>query len=149
MVLTLVPVTSDNYGAVLRLSVARSQSELVAPVVKSLADAYVYAGARALAAVEDQTVVGFVLLFPFEKGGMRVMNLVRILVDKDHQGRGLGRATLEAAIELAKASEPRPSRMKLSVMPRNVHAIRLYERAGFEGHEIEDGERVMWLDLTR
>ncbi len=143
----LEPVTPENYEETLALNVAPDQATFVAPVVKSLADAYVYSGARALVAKEGPTVVGFILLYPDTHAGVPVMNLVRILVDKEHQGRGLGAAILAAAIDEARKCDPRPTKMKLSVVPNNDRAIRLYERLGFAGTELEEGERVMLLPL--
>ena len=67
--------------------------------------------------------------------------------EQNHQGRGVGRKILEGVVEVARASVPRPSRLKLSVFPANHRAIRLYERFGFAGVTIEDGERVMWLEI--
>ena len=147
--LTLEPVTPENYDATLALTVAPDQASFVAPVVKSLADAWVWReGAIPLAAIEDGAVVGFVLLYyPFEAEGSDHITLVRFMVDAQHQRRGLGAALITETMDHARALVPRPSRMKLSVMPENGGAQRLYERFGFAGIEIEDDERVMWRDL--
>lgn len=147
--LMLEPVTPDNYDATLALTVAPEQESFVAPVVKSLADAWVWRdGAIPLAALEDGTVVGFVLLYyPFEAEGSDHITLVRFMVDAQHQRRGLGAALMTETMDHARGLEPSPSRMKLSVIPENEGAQRLYERFGFTGNEIEDGERVMWRDL--
>ena len=146
----LEPVTAKNYETAMALSPAPDQVNFVAPVVRSLADAYAYAdqGARALVAMDDETLVGFVLLYPDEWKSEPVMNLVRLLVDQDYQGRGLGKAILNAAIEEARNSDPRPVKMKLSVVPENARAIHVYESFGFAGTEMEDGERVMLLPLA-
>ena len=145
----LEPVTPKNYEAAIELSPAPDQMTFVAPVVRSLADAYAYAdqGARALVAIDDDQLVGFVLLFPDEWKGERVMHLVRLLVDQQYQGRGLGRAVLNAVIEEARKAEPRPTKVKLSVVPENARAIHVYESMGFAGEEMEEGERVMLLPL--
>ncbi|HMO94568.1 MAG TPA: GNAT family N-acetyltransferase [Tepidiformaceae bacterium] len=145
----LEPITPQNYEAALQLSPAPGQETFVATVERSLADAYAHReeGARALAAIEGETVVGFVLLFPTEHRGERVMLLVRLLVDRDHQGRGIGTAILDAVIEEARRHEPQPAMVKLTVVPENARAIRLYERFGFAGEEMEDGERVMLRNL--
>lgn len=148
-VIRLEPVTAKNYEAALALSPAPDQATFVAPVVRSLADAYAYAdqGARALVAMVDETMVGFVLLFPDEWKGERVMNLVRLLVDQQYQGRGFGKAILSAVIQDARNADPRPAKVKLSVVPENARAIHVYESLGFAGTEMEDGERVMLRPL--
>ena len=144
--MVLEPVTPRNYEAVLRVAVTPDQRRFVAPVVRSLADAYVWGG-PALAAREGEEVVGFVLLLPFEHEGRPVVNLVRFMVDAARQGQGFGRALMTATLDYAATLEPRPSAMKLSVVPDNAVAIGLYESVGFVGEGIEDGERVMWRSL--
>ncbi len=145
----LEPVTPKNYEAAMELSPAPDQVNFVAPVVVSLADAYAYRdeGARALVAMDGEKLVGFVLLFPDEWKNEPVMNLVRLLVDKEHQGRGLGRAILNAVIEESRNADPKPAKLKLSVVPDNARAIHLYEALGFAGEEMKEGERVMLLPL--
>lgn len=146
----LEAVTPENYEAALALEPAPEQATFVAPVVKSLADAYAYRerGARALVATEDGSTVGFVLLYPDVHQGEPVLCLVRLLVDRRQQGRGLGAAIMELVINEAERAEPSVSQVKLSVVPSNVGAIRLYERFGFAGEEMEDGERVMLKSLV-
>jgi len=141
---SLEPVVPDNYEAVLKLTVRPDQESFVAPVVQSLADAYVWKGI-ALAAREGDEVVGFVLLY--RERPEDDIKLVRLLVDASRQGEGIGTGVLTAAMEYARAMEPRPKRMQLSVVPENATATRLYEGFGFAGNEIHDGERVMVRDL--
>ena len=147
--LTLEPGTPDNYEAALALKVRPDQEPFVAPVVNSLADAYVWRhGAIPLVARDGEAAVGFVLLYyPFEDEGTDKITLVRFMLDQQHQGRGLGPELLTATLEYARALQPRPARVKLSVVPENRHAQRLYEQFGFAGNEVEHGERVMWCDL--
>lgn len=149
-VIRLEAVTPENYEAALALEPAPDQATFVAPVVKSLADAYAYreSGARALVATEDGRAVGFVLLYPDVHHDEPVMCLVRLLVDKGEQGRGLGAAIMQLVIDEAQRAEPAPAKVKLSVVPTNDRAIRLYERFGFAGEEMEDGERVMLKSLA-
>lgn len=148
-VIRLEPITAQNYETAIALSPAPDQATFVAPVVRSLADAYAYAdqGARALAAMVDETMVGFVLLFPDEWKGERVLNLVRLLVDERYQGKGFGKAILNAVIDEARNADPRPAKVKLSVVPSNARAIHVYESLGFAGTEMEEGERVMLRPL--
>ena len=75
--------------------------------------------------------------------GMLPMHLRHIAtlameVHPDYQGRGLGRAILNALILIARGgfapSDPAIERLQLFVRADNVRAIALYESAGFE-HE--------------
>ncbi len=140
--IALAPVTPDTYDAVLDLDVTEAQRRFIATTVQSLADAYVH-GAPAFAAIEGETVVGFALLFPYDRDGRPALNIVRLMIDRRHQGRGLGRALLDAVIAHAETLTPRPVDLRLSVKPDNAAAIRLYESAGFAPTgEMDDDERV-------
>jgi RimJ/RimL family protein N-acetyltransferase len=54
-----------------------------------------------------------------------------MMVQLDEQGRGVGRALLEALIEHA-AADDELQQLTLNVTAGNERALRLYERAGFE-----------------
>ena len=105
----LRPVTPENYDSVLDLRVSPEQERFVAPVTKSLADAFVYEGAEVRIGYEEETPVGFVLVFPFERANQPVVNIVRLLVDQRYQQRGLGRALLVATLDWIGSLLPRPA----------------------------------------
>ena len=86
----LRPVTPENYDSVLDLRVSPEQERFVAPVTKSLADAFVYESAQVRIGYEEETPVGFVLVFPFDRANQPVVNIVRLLIDQRYQQRGLG-----------------------------------------------------------
>ena len=57
-------------------------------------------------------------------------NVAPLIIDKNAQGRGLGRAALEGALKMLFDSGA--SRVALAVHPDNANAIRLYESLGFK-----------------
>ena len=144
--LTLEPVTPDNYDDALGLRIRPDQQRFVAPVVKSLADAYVYQGAIARVARLDNAAIGFLLLYPFEKDGQPSVNIVRLLIDEAYQGKGWGRKLLEVALDLAGTLTPSPQRIRISTAPDNTVALALYRSAGFEEAGLEEGEVALWRD---
>ena len=84
MTITFREITSDNYSQVLNLKITPEQeaAKFVSPVVRSLADAWFYREEgitypKAIYADED-------------------------LVDQAFQGKGYGRQTIEAVVEMAK-----------------------------------------------
>ena len=84
------------------------------------------AGDRAwFAAVDDDALVGYAGI-AIAAGEAEVMT---IAVRASHQGRGLGRALLQALLDAADAANAR--RVMLEVETGNVAAIALYERNGF------------------
>jgi diamine N-acetyltransferase len=72
-----------------------------------------------------------------------------LVIDSSHQGRGLGRATVEALLSWWEREEPSLSgtpftQAALSVSPDNVGALGLYRSLGFvETGELSDDELVL------
>ena len=148
MNLLLERITPENYAATLALSVAPDQTRLIAPVVRSLADAFVW-GAEPRVARRGTDLVGFVMIFPFELAGEPVANVVRFMVDEHHQGQGIGRELMAATLGWVESRSPRPSRIRISSLPENTRALGLFRSCGFEGNDndLEDGEVVLWKSV--
>ncbi|MBE2237620.1 MAG: GNAT family N-acetyltransferase [Caldilineaceae bacterium] len=143
----LVPITPQTYAAAVTLSVQPDQVAFVASVQKSLADAYVYSDALFRLAVQDNKIVGYLLLFPYQMEQRRVVNIVRLMIDQQYQGAGLGRALLEAALAWIASFEPAVERVRISTLARNTLALSLYKKVGFVEKGIEEGEIALYLDL--
>ena len=150
--ISLRPIDSSNYRECIELSVAPDQQRFVASNLQSLADAYVWRQATEPVAVySDDQMVGFALLFPLadgvddavpEPGTERGLILVRLMIDDRLQGRGYGRAALDAIVELVR-DRGLPI-VRLSVVPENEQALEFYRRNAFvETGEIDGGEIVM------
>jgi diamine N-acetyltransferase len=146
--LTLCAIGPKNHEAVRALGVGLEQTRFVASVEKSLADAYVWPDAVFRAAFSGNTPVGYVLLFPFEEDGIRLVNIVRLMIDADHQGQGLGRALLRETVRWIGTWAPAVQRVRISTLPDNVPALTLYRTEGFEEAGTEEGEVVLYRDLT-
>ncbi|OEJ29208.1 GNAT family N-acetyltransferase [Streptomyces agglomeratus] len=99
----LARITADNFDAAIALRVRPDQEHLVAPVVKSLAEAYVHpdtAWPRLI--LDGDRPVGFVMAF-FDidfagdgKGSDIRSGLWRLNIADGEQGRGYGRFAVEA-----------------------------------------------------
>ncbi|MGM1061198.1 GNAT family N-acetyltransferase [Saccharothrix sp. Mg75] len=141
----LEPVTEQNYPVVIDLEVHEDQRAFVATNLRSIADAWVHRpGLEPLALRDGDDLVGFTLL---EREGADVLHVVRFMVDRRAQGRGLGRRGLAAIADLARA-EGR-TRLRLGVVPGNAVAVGLYRAFGFtETGEVDGGEVVMAHDLA-
>ena len=93
MELRLEELSSDNLRGLRDLRLAPGQERFVAPVLESIAEAYVTPTAWPRAIVGDDAVVGFVManwdpeneLEPFRAG------IWRLNVDESAQGQGVGR----------------------------------------------------------
>ncbi len=144
MVIELVRITPDNHKAIRALEVRPDQSHLVAGVDASLADAYVWEGALFRGACEDDVPVGYVMVYPFDRDGQRIVNIVRLMVDAAHQGRGVGRAVLNETLSWISAFSPRPDALRISTLPENEVALGLYLSSGFEIRGTEEGEVALY-----
>src|SRR5690349_4053424 len=122
MTVELRPITVENFRAVTKLAVLPEQSDFVAPNALSIAETYVYPEAEPRAVYADDELVGFVLFHPVDKDKPAEGHCIaRLMIDHRFQGRGLGRAALEAAVDWI-VRERRADRVRLSVVASNERA---------------------------
>ncbi|MFI1678162.1 GNAT family N-acetyltransferase [Streptomyces sp. NPDC020607] len=99
--LRLQEITPDNFESAIDLRVRPDQEHLVAPVVKSLAEAYVHPGiAWPRLICDDDEVVGFLMAF-FDidwtgNGTDFRSGLWRLNIAEGKQGRGCGRFAVQS-----------------------------------------------------
>jgi diamine N-acetyltransferase len=149
MALKLVPVTRDNLRAVCALD-AGDGGRQVAPNVMSMAQAAVHGEAWPRAIEVDGELVGFLMLYdpslvsePHEPD----YYLWRLMIDREHHGRGYGRAAVLELIEHV-TKRPGATRLLVSYMPPADHLARFYASFGFvPTGEVDDGEIVLALPL--
>ena len=142
--LTVVGLTADNVEDVLAVSAFPEQLQYVNPVAWYVArSAYQHVWHPVGLATGDRDVVGFAEWAYDESDG--TYSLGGITIDQRQQGRGLGRAALDALVAHLLA-QPVPGVVALTVHADNERARGLYERYGFAatGEVIED-ELVMVL----
>ncbi|MEU1006159.1 GNAT family N-acetyltransferase [Streptomyces tibetensis] len=97
----LAEITPANLDAALGVHVRPGQEHAVAPVVKSLAEAYVHPGtAWPRLIVDGDRPVGFLMAFLdidwYEDGSVRRSGLWRLNIAAGEQGRGYGRFAVES-----------------------------------------------------
>ncbi len=150
---TLREITDENRDAVLALRVNDVQSEYVADVAQSLADAIDYPEAKAWyrAIYADDEPVGFVMISDGitdpDPTLLGPYYLWRLLVDERHQGRGYGSAAIDRVVEHVR-SRPDGSTLLVSCHPGPATPIPFYEHYGFVlTGEVHEGEPVLALDL--
>jgi ribosomal protein S18 acetylase RimI-like enzyme len=95
-------------------------------------DAYIDAG-RVLVAVEGERVVGQLQLT--DAGEPSAAEIKNMAVAPSHQGRGVGRALVEAAVALARAE--RRSTLVVSTAAADTGNLRFYQRVGFRMRSVE------------
>ena len=138
------PLTAATFDAAVGLEVTAEQRRFVASNTLSIAQAWARPSARPLLLRAAGEPVGFALVDSDPKTP-RTAHLVRFMVDRRRQGRGHGARGLAAL--LAHLRSQGHSEVRLSYVPGNTAAHRLYTRHGFvETGEVDDGERVMVLE---
>ena len=144
--ISLRPVDRDNWRRVVDLHVTPVQQNFVSAVSRYLLLCHYGGDWRPLAIYQDEEVVGF-LMWAIDPADASCW-LGGILIDRDQQGRGYGRAAIEAAIALL-ANEQGRRHFALSYKPANVAAQHLYQSLGFvETDEWDDDEIVARLHLV-
>ncbi|HYM47611.1 MAG TPA: GNAT family N-acetyltransferase, partial [Burkholderiaceae bacterium] len=149
MTVSLKEVTRDTLRAICKLDAGDGATQ-VAPNAVSIAEASFYGEAWFRAIYNDEVPVGFVMLYdptltdaPEEPDFF----LWRLMIDKAHQGRGLGHAAVDLLITHVRA-RPGAKKLLVSHMSKADALARFYGSFGFvhTGQE-EDGEKVMALEL--
>jgi GNAT superfamily N-acetyltransferase len=144
-------ITDDNREAVRALRVRGRQKRFVASVSCSLRDAAGTPKARPWyrAVYCGDEPVGFVMLsWKPRSGRYRGRHFLwRLLIDKRHQGRGIGRAVLTQIVDLVRADGG--TELLTSYEPGEGGPWPFYERFGFRPTgEKDDGEIVLRLPLS-
>ena len=105
MTVRLVELTPDNFAAARRIEVKPEQGRFVAPVVESIAEAYVhYRTAWPRLILDGDRVVGFVMggFDPDSEIDAFRAGIWRLNIAADEQGRGYGKFAVEAVAEEAR-----------------------------------------------
>ncbi|MFE1944641.1 GNAT family N-acetyltransferase [Streptomyces massasporeus] len=149
----LEEITSANLDAALGIHVRPGQEHAVAPVVKSLAEAYVHPGvAWPRLIVDGDRPVGFLMAFLdidwYEDGGVRRSGLWRLNIAAEEQGKGYGRFAVEAvAAELRRRGG---KELYVTWHPGPDGPERFYLGLGFRPNgETSGGETVGVLELDQ
>ena len=139
-------ITKDNYEDVLALSVNYSQKGFVSTTEESLAQALEYSNtAYPFAVYGGGKVVGFIMMGYYE--AKEYYTLWKLLIDRNQQGKGYGRAALELGINFLKENF-NVSEIYTGVSPYNAVAKSLYESVGFRFTGlVEDNMEEMVLTL--
>jgi diamine N-acetyltransferase len=146
-------VTPANLASVTALAVDEAQTQYVASVADSLDEAAQTPDARPWyrAVYDSDTLVGFVMI----SDGITVSNpeylgpyfLWRLLIDRQHQGRGYGAAALRLVVDHLRG-RPDARVLLTSAVPGPDSPLGFYLRFGFrETGQVHEGETVLALDL--
>lgn len=149
MQLHFEPVTEENRKIIEELALYPHQAGYIETVGECLAEADEEKRWRAVGIYDGAVLVGFAMYGFFSQSSSDgQVWLDRLLIGREHQGKGYGRAAVDMLVGKL-AAEYGQRRVYLSVYDSNKPAIHLYETAGFyfNGEYDTKGERVMVCDV--
>ncbi|MDQ0228691.1 GNAT family N-acetyltransferase [Metabacillus niabensis] len=129
-------IDKNNWEECIRLTVSDDQRVFVADNCYSLLQSKFVEGYYPLALYAKEKMVGF-LMYGRDPETQR-MEMCRLMIDKNYQGKGYGK---EAVIKLIVLIRNTYGNIEFytSAEPENVRALKLYEDVGFK----KTGE-IMW-----
>lgn len=128
--ITLQPITSQNFRPIIKLTVRDDEKGMVAPNMFSIAEAYVEPKTIPLGIYADGAPVGFLYYGQFE-GDNGEYWIARLMIDKDHRRKGYAEATMRVLLNELREKED-CNEVFLSFVPKNAAAKALYDKLGFE-----------------
>ena len=140
-------IDRDTVLSLIKLRVLPEQEKNVAPNAVSIAQASVEPGATIFGLWDGDTPVGLLSFIdvarsrPCQEDGDDPDSIYvwRLMIDKDHQGRGYGRAAMELVENHARALGR--ASVALSSEPDGLSAVPFYERLGYSlTGRVMDGE---------
>lgn len=127
--ITLQPVSMDNFDAVLALQVHPSQQALVATNAESVAQAYVQPNCYPFGIFAGDTAVGFAMYCLDADDGEYW--LYRLMIDAAHQRKGYAEAAMQLLLSEIK-KDTTHHKLCLGVDISSDAAPALYKKLGFE-----------------
>lgn len=144
-------ITEEDFHDVLSLELSeeQQQAKLVAPNVRSLAEAWLYRENEDVfpyAVYNNEELVGFILIDVDEEE--RAYMIWRMMIDKNHQGKGYGKKLVEKVIEIARQREDMDV-LHCNYVVGNDAMKKIVESFGFvsNGFDDEHNEQLMKLDV--
>ena len=144
MTIHLREVTRDTVSAVCKLD-AGDDHKQVAPNAVSIAQAHFQGEAWFRAVYDDDRLVGFVMLYDptlVEQADEPDFFLWRLMIDKSHQGKGHGRAAVEALVDHVR-TRPGAQRLLVSHVKGVDRLGCFYRSIGFRYTGAEDGGELV------
>lgn len=146
-IVTLVEITAKNVKDICSLTVTDSQIEFIASNALSIAQAYFEPNAWFSGIyIENAIPIGFVMLAMDPPLGEYY--LWRFMVDSRYQKLGFAQKAMKEIINFvqvkSKSINIPVKEFTLSVLPKNIEAIKLYEKTGWLKTDKKDNEEIIY-----
>lgn len=134
-------VTPDNWRKVNSLEVTEEQKHFVASNVTSLARAYAYRedNSKVFVIYSHNNLIGLIMQRDFKDGNNHICILDQFMIDKNYQGKGYGKASMELWLSMIK-NENRYNAIELCYKENDYSAESLYKGLGFSRKPEADDE---------
>jgi len=137
-------VTQDNLQQVITLDIADEQRNFLETpsVLYGIAEVQFHPTYLPYTILDDDVMVGFVIYGYLPEDSLKWW-IPLLIIDKCYQGKGYGRAAMEAVIKTVREQVPNCKEIALSYKQDNTVAERLYLSMGFEKtDEIDDRDQI-------
>ncbi len=142
--ITVREITPDNFWDCVSLEVDDSQKEFVTSNAVSLAQSKYQPECIPLAVYDDETMVGF-LMYCIDADDGEYW-IYRMMIGKQYQGQGFGKAVLRLLIDRIKQDTSR-HKILLGVHRESRSAVKLYTGFGFAFNgQVFGSEHIMVLE---
>lgn len=143
----LKPIDKDNWEEAIHLSVKDEQKNFVASNLYSIAQVQFLENFKAMGVYRGNDMVGFTM-FGIDPDDGNYW-IYRVMVDKEHQGKGIGVKAVEHVVEeIKKVNTNRIPYVMIGYHPENMGAKFTYKKAGFVETEIAPwGEQLARFTL--
>lgn len=151
MAVRLERVTRDNWRQAIALDVTDYQRRFLdsESILHALAEVQFYPNYTPYAIYQGETMVG-ITSYGYLPEDPSKWWIPLIIIDHRHQGKGYGRAAMQAIIQRIQQEAPDWHAIGLSYKPANTVAERLYRSLGFEQTETDErGDIRAWLRSNR
>jgi len=146
MVVSLRELTKQDFREFLKLEPSPDQQSFVATNAKSIAEAHFHDDAWFRGIYDDDTPVGFVMISDIPEKAEYF--LWRLMIDQDHQRKGIGRRAIELLIDHVR-TRPDAEHLWVSYKVGEHSPEGFYQRLGFvpTGEVDEHGEHLAKIAL--
>ncbi|MDR5885017.1 GNAT family N-acetyltransferase [Vreelandella janggokensis] len=125
-------VTRENFETVISLELAASQKGYVACNLYSIAESSIHPTYQPRVIYCGEEVVGFLMYESFHHDHQPpAYNIFRLMVDRRHQGRGIGHRAMQCVLEEIRAHGPF-ERILICYVSTNQVAREFYASLGFQ-----------------
>jgi diamine N-acetyltransferase len=144
-------IDKNNYEECVELTVTEEQEDFVAANWWSLLEEKYEGGVKhPLAIYDKETMVGFVMYCYYPADDDYPVDswwIERFMIDKKFQSKGYGKAALKKFLDYFRSLYGNVD-LRITTVPENVVATKLYEKLGFsKTGEIAAGEVVLHIKL--